>query len=187
MEQNISWRALSSSPHSWKHLPPSPRWGGKVQGAMVPSEPGSWPRVMVTGSGPFPAARIVSDPPSGQAAVVPGPCSGGGGGPTHSTCGFVPALAARGDHRCWNLGWEEAVPGWEGPFPQSRANTTTLLSPQLSATLTIPFWQWFLTRFGKKTAVYVGISVSVPSAVGMVFTTWHQQSSQRCPWGRGCC
>lgn len=31
---------------------------------------------------------------------------------------------------------------------------------QLSATFTIPIWQWFLTRFGKKTAVYVGISVS---------------------------
>lgn len=45
----------------------------------------------------------------------------------------------------------------------------TLLFPQLSATLTIPFWQWFLTRFGKKTAVYVGISVSVPSGVGC---TW---------------
>lgn len=38
--------------------------------------------------------------------------------------------------------------------------TTSPLFPQLSATLTIPFWQWFLTRFGKKTAVYVGISVS---------------------------
>uniref|UniRef100_A0A8D2L592 Major facilitator superfamily domain containing 2A n=1 Tax=Varanus komodoensis TaxID=61221 RepID=A0A8D2L592_VARKO len=35
-----------------------------------------------------------------------------------------------------------------------------LLAIMLSATLTIPFWQWFLTRFGKKTAVYIGISVS---------------------------
>ncbi|KAG8507681.1 Sodium-dependent lysophosphatidylcholine symporter 1 [Galemys pyrenaicus] len=33
---------------------------------------------------------------------------------------------------------------------------------RLSATLTIPFWQWFLTRFGKKTAVYIGISSAVP-------------------------
>ncbi|KFV12149.1 Major facilitator superfamily domain-containing protein 2A, partial [Pterocles gutturalis] len=32
----------------------------------------------------------------------------------------------------------------------------------LSATLTIPLWQWFLTRFGKKTAVYVGISSAIP-------------------------
>lgn len=31
---------------------------------------------------------------------------------------------------------------------------------QLSGTLTIPWWQWFLTRFGKKTAVYVGMLVS---------------------------
>ncbi|KFP25824.1 Major facilitator superfamily domain-containing protein 2A, partial [Colius striatus] len=38
----------------------------------------------------------------------------------------------------------------------------TLLFPQLSATLTIPLWQWFLTRFGKKTAVYVGISSAIP-------------------------
>ncbi|KAJ8333169.1 hypothetical protein SKAU_G00420650 [Synaphobranchus kaupii] len=37
-----------------------------------------------------------------------------------------------------------------------------LLLIMLSATLTIPFWQWFLTRFGKKTAVYVGISWAVP-------------------------
>lgn len=35
---------------------------------------------------------------------------------------------------------------------------------QLSATLTIPFWQWFLTRFGKKTAVYVGTLVSSSDA-----------------------
>lgn len=58
-----------------------------------------------------------------------------------------------------------AVPCWEGPA----CDSMTLLFPQLSATLTIPFWQWFLTRFGKKTAVYVGISVSVPSGVGC---TW---------------
>ncbi|KAJ8398175.1 hypothetical protein AAFF_G00430190 [Aldrovandia affinis] len=37
-----------------------------------------------------------------------------------------------------------------------------LLVIMLSATLTIPFWQWFLTRFGKKTAVYVGILWAVP-------------------------
>ncbi|XP_028594740.2 sodium-dependent lysophosphatidylcholine symporter 1 isoform X1 [Podarcis muralis] len=37
-----------------------------------------------------------------------------------------------------------------------------LLAIMLSATLTIPFWQWFLTRFGKKTAVYIGISSATP-------------------------
>ncbi|XP_032102950.1 sodium-dependent lysophosphatidylcholine symporter 1 isoform X2 [Sapajus apella] len=37
-----------------------------------------------------------------------------------------------------------------------------LLAIMLSATFTIPVWQWFLTRFGKKTAVYVGISSAVP-------------------------
>lgn len=39
----------------------------------------------------------------------------------------------------------------------------TNLSPhllQLSGTLTIPCWQWFLIRFGKKMAVYFGITVS---------------------------
>ncbi|XP_069478498.1 sodium-dependent lysophosphatidylcholine symporter 1 isoform X2 [Ambystoma mexicanum] len=40
-----------------------------------------------------------------------------------------------------------------------------LLAIMLSATLTIPFWHWFLTRFGKKTAVYVGISSAVPFLV----------------------
>ncbi|XP_072303744.1 sodium-dependent lysophosphatidylcholine symporter 1-B [Eucyclogobius newberryi] len=37
-----------------------------------------------------------------------------------------------------------------------------LLVIMLSATLTIPFWQWFLSRFGKKTAVYVGTLSVVP-------------------------
>ncbi|KAM4700915.1 sodium-dependent lysophosphatidylcholine symporter 1 [Discoglossus pictus] len=37
-----------------------------------------------------------------------------------------------------------------------------LLVIMVSATLTVPFWQWFLTRFGKKTAVYCGISSAVP-------------------------
>ncbi|KAG8587937.1 hypothetical protein GDO81_005824 [Engystomops pustulosus] len=37
-----------------------------------------------------------------------------------------------------------------------------LLVIMISATLTVPFWQWFLTRFGKKTAVYFGISSVIP-------------------------
>ncbi|XP_072890612.1 sodium-dependent lysophosphatidylcholine symporter 1-like [Hemitrygon akajei] len=45
-------------------------------------------------------------------------------------------------------------------FPNDFQNI--LLVIMLSATLTIPFWQWFLTRFGKKTAVYVGMSSAVP-------------------------
>ncbi|XP_011810622.1 sodium-dependent lysophosphatidylcholine symporter 1 isoform X5 [Piliocolobus tephrosceles] len=40
-----------------------------------------------------------------------------------------------------------------------------LLAIMLSATFTIPIWQWFLTRFGKKTAVYIGISSAVPFLV----------------------
>ncbi|KAJ0054882.1 hypothetical protein NL108_006303, partial [Boleophthalmus pectinirostris] len=40
-----------------------------------------------------------------------------------------------------------------------------LLVIMLSATLTIPFWQWFLSRFGKKTAVYVGSLSVVPFLV----------------------
>ncbi|KAJ7399757.1 Sodium-dependent lysophosphatidylcholine symporter 1 [Pitangus sulphuratus] len=43
-----------------------------------------------------------------------------------------------------------------------------LLAIMLSATLTIPFWQWFLTRFGKKTAVYVGISSAIPFLIMVV-------------------
>ncbi|CAL1584461.1 unnamed protein product [Knipowitschia caucasica] len=40
-----------------------------------------------------------------------------------------------------------------------------LLVIMLSATLTIPFWQWFLGRFGKKTAVYFGSLSVVPFLV----------------------
>ncbi|KAG7457720.1 hypothetical protein MATL_G00230190 [Megalops atlanticus] len=43
-----------------------------------------------------------------------------------------------------------------------------LLVIMLSATLTIPFWQWFLTKFGKKTAVYCGISSVVPFMILVV-------------------
>ncbi|XP_037603023.1 sodium-dependent lysophosphatidylcholine symporter 1-B-like [Sebastes umbrosus] len=37
-----------------------------------------------------------------------------------------------------------------------------LLVIMLSGTLTIPWWQWFLTRYGKKKTVYFGISWAVP-------------------------
>ncbi|XP_042357371.1 sodium-dependent lysophosphatidylcholine symporter 1-B-like [Plectropomus leopardus] len=37
-----------------------------------------------------------------------------------------------------------------------------LLVIMLSGTLTIPWWQWFLTRFGKKKASYIGITWAVP-------------------------
>ncbi|TWW65377.1 sodium-dependent lysophosphatidylcholine symporter 1-B [Takifugu flavidus] len=43
-----------------------------------------------------------------------------------------------------------------------------LLVIMFSATLTIPFWQWFLTRFGKKTAVYCGTLAAVPSMIVVV-------------------
>ncbi|KAM3858332.1 sodium-dependent lysophosphatidylcholine symporter 1-B [Diretmus argenteus] len=43
-----------------------------------------------------------------------------------------------------------------------------LLVIMLSATLAIPFWQWFLTRFGKKMAVYVGTSSVVPFMILVV-------------------
>ncbi|XP_029022098.1 sodium-dependent lysophosphatidylcholine symporter 1-B [Betta splendens] len=43
-----------------------------------------------------------------------------------------------------------------------------LLVIMLSATLAIPFWQWFLTRFGKKTAVYTGTLSVVPFVILVV-------------------
>ncbi|XP_049606306.1 sodium-dependent lysophosphatidylcholine symporter 1-B [Syngnathus scovelli] len=43
-----------------------------------------------------------------------------------------------------------------------------LLVIMLSATLTIPFWQWFLTKFGKKTAVYIGTLSAVPFMILVV-------------------
>ena len=67
--------------------------------------------------------------------------------------------------------WEPHTPGKisVGQFyaPQSREGTGAgTPPPQFSATVTIPIWQWFLTRFGKKTAVYIGISVSGAEGVG---------------------
>ncbi|KAM6334978.1 LOW QUALITY PROTEIN: sodium-dependent lysophosphatidylcholine symporter 1 [Alca torda] len=47
-------------------------------------------------------------------------------------------------------------------YPGLRNEFQNILAIMLSATLTIPLWQWFLTRFGKKTAVYTGISSAIP-------------------------
>lgn len=43
-----------------------------------------------------------------------------------------------------------------------RLSHFTLLytSAQVSAVISIPLWQWFLQRFGKKTAAFCGITVS---------------------------
>ncbi|KFV75092.1 Major facilitator superfamily domain-containing protein 2A, partial [Dryobates pubescens] len=46
--------------------------------------------------------------------------------------------------------------------PHTCSNCQLSLLGVEAATLTIPLWQWFLTRFGKKTAVYVGISSAIP-------------------------
>ncbi|XP_036431125.1 sodium-dependent lysophosphatidylcholine symporter 1-A isoform X1 [Colossoma macropomum] len=43
-----------------------------------------------------------------------------------------------------------------------------LLVIMLSGALTIPLWQLFLTRFGKKTAVYIGISWAIPFMILVV-------------------
>ncbi|XP_056248993.1 sodium-dependent lysophosphatidylcholine symporter 1-B-like [Seriola aureovittata] len=43
-----------------------------------------------------------------------------------------------------------------------------LLVIMLSGSLTIPLWQWFLTRFGKKTATYFGISWAIPFMILIV-------------------
>ncbi|KFW12016.1 Major facilitator superfamily domain-containing protein 2A, partial [Fulmarus glacialis] len=71
---------------------------------------------------------------------------------------------------CWRLPGalrtgSQGARHWGRRWPHARAPIASSPSReqrQLSATLTIPLWQWFLTRFGKKTAVYVGISSAIP-------------------------
>ncbi|XP_069008049.1 sodium-dependent lysophosphatidylcholine symporter 1-B-like [Embiotoca jacksoni] len=43
-----------------------------------------------------------------------------------------------------------------------------LLVIMVSGTVSIPFWQWFLNRFGKKMAVYFGITWAVPFMILIV-------------------
>ncbi|XP_048849441.1 sodium-dependent lysophosphatidylcholine symporter 1-B [Brienomyrus brachyistius] len=43
-----------------------------------------------------------------------------------------------------------------------------LLVIMLSATLMIPFWHWFLTKFGKKTAVFLGTASVIPFMILLV-------------------
>ena len=69
---------------------------------------------------------------------------------------------------CWS-GLAAPLESWEGQ--EGFQGSNPFAPPQFSATVTIPIWQWFLTRFGKKTAVYVGISVSGAEGVGL-WLTW---------------
>ncbi|XP_060119633.1 sodium-dependent lysophosphatidylcholine symporter 1-like [Heteronotia binoei] len=39
------------------------------------------------------------------------------------------------------------------------------------ACLSIPFWQWFLVKFGKKTAVFVGLSLIIPALIVITLVT----------------
>ncbi|XP_039353764.1 sodium-dependent lysophosphatidylcholine symporter 1-like isoform X3 [Mauremys reevesii] len=39
------------------------------------------------------------------------------------------------------------------------------------ASLSIPFWQWFLVRFGKKPAVFVGLSLIIPALIVITLVT----------------
>uniref|UniRef100_A0A674MYQ6 MFSD2 lysolipid transporter A, lysophospholipid a n=1 Tax=Takifugu rubripes TaxID=31033 RepID=A0A674MYQ6_TAKRU len=54
---------------------------------------------------------------------------------------------------------------WES---KRRDYQNILLVIMLSGTLTIPLWQWFLTRFGKKKAVYFGMTWAVPFMILIV-------------------
>ncbi|XP_056667986.1 sodium-dependent lysophosphatidylcholine symporter 1-like isoform X2 [Monodelphis domestica] len=42
---------------------------------------------------------------------------------------------------------------------------------QVVASLTIPFWQWFLGKFGKKNAAFVGLSLIIPAFIILVQVT----------------
>ncbi|XP_062892915.1 sodium-dependent lysophosphatidylcholine symporter 1-like [Mobula hypostoma] len=46
-----------------------------------------------------------------------------------------------------------------------------VLTILVSTAVAIPFWQWFLQRFGKKTAVYCGITWIIPFLIMMVSLT----------------
>ncbi|KAJ6655877.1 hypothetical protein lerEdw1_004647 [Lerista edwardsae] len=55
--------------------------------------------------------------------------------------------------------------GLAGRFPH------LVLIMLVVACLSIPFWQWFLVRFGKKTAVIVGLSVIIPALIVITVVT----------------
>ena len=47
---------------------------------------------------------------------------------------------------------------------------------QVSAVVSIPLWQWFLERFGKKTAAFCGITVSLVLLTSLTLTLlWHHR------------
>ncbi|MEQ2161792.1 hypothetical protein GOODEAATRI_013136 [Goodea atripinnis] len=58
-----------------------------------------------------------------------------------------------------NLRISLQIPDTYSSQPTSQAAALRRGKVQFSATLAIPFWQWFLTRFGKKTAAFVGSMV----------------------------
>ncbi|XP_049673390.1 sodium-dependent lysophosphatidylcholine symporter 1-B-like isoform X8 [Accipiter gentilis] len=48
-----------------------------------------------------------------------------------------------------------------------QTDTPLWFSPQVTASLSIPFWQWFLGRFGKKTAASLGLALIIPALVAI--------------------
>ncbi|KAM7403909.1 hypothetical protein PAMA_004366 [Pampus argenteus] len=50
--------------------------------------------------------------------------------------------------------------------PNDYANI--ILAIMISSAIAIPFWQWFLTKFGKKTATYIGTLLAVPFIILIV-------------------
>ncbi|XP_076017802.1 sodium-dependent lysophosphatidylcholine symporter 1-B-like [Genypterus blacodes] len=60
-----------------------------------------------------------------------------------------------------------------------------LLVIMLSGTLTIPLWQCFLSRFGKKMAVYIGVSWAVPFMIMVVTVEGNLFSSYILAMGAG--
>lgn len=66
------------------------------------------------------------------------------------------------------------------------ANTPLWFSPQVTASLSIPFWQWFLGRFGKKTAASLGLAVSLPTVVAVDLEALRRDSlAPSCLWRLG--
>ncbi|KFV91633.1 Major facilitator superfamily domain-containing protein 2A-A, partial [Fulmarus glacialis] len=83
---------------------------------------------------------------------------------TQLLCGFLFASLA---FQVRDLPWQEERLGGRDWQSCGTLLRPLWFSPQVTASLSIPFWQWFLGRFGKKTAASLGLALIIPALVAI--------------------
>uniref|UniRef100_A0A8B9ZHP2 Sodium-dependent lysophosphatidylcholine symporter 1 n=1 Tax=Anas platyrhynchos TaxID=8839 RepID=A0A8B9ZHP2_ANAPL len=156
----------NGSPAQQQHPQPRGLAGGHAQSLRV-CLPGAGLHLLplLSGSGfrGQGAAGAPQPPGEGWAALHPLPEDDRGTQTLHPAALWLPLSPPWPSRSCrgFLLSSVPTLRGWPG-------NSSIWCSSCWSqASLSIPFWQWFLGRFGKKTAVTVGLALIIPALVAI--------------------